>query len=99
MPYSSSVTDEEWEIIEPLLSQILPTQKQTRPDHWTKRELLDGILYKLKNGCKWENLPEDLPAYSTVYWHYKQWRSEGILEQVMRILNTQARQRNYRKQD
>jgi transposase len=31
MPYSSSLTDEEWEILEPLLPQILPVKKQTRP--------------------------------------------------------------------
>ena len=50
MPYSSSLTDEEWEILEPLLPQILPVKKQTRPCEWTKRELLDGIFYQLKNG-------------------------------------------------
>ncbi|WP_414586840.1 transposase [Scytonema sp. PCC 10023] len=50
MPYSSSLTDEEWVILEPLLlSQILPTKKQTRPPNWTKREILDGIFYQLKN--------------------------------------------------
>ncbi|WP_347179057.1 transposase [Roseofilum casamattae] len=28
-----------------------------------------GIFYRLKNGCNWEDLPKDLPSYSTVYWH------------------------------
>lgn len=63
MPYSSSLTDEEWEVLEPLLPQILPTKKQTRPSNWTKRELLDGIFYQLKNGCNWQDLPKDLPPY------------------------------------
>lgn len=49
MPYSSSLTDEEWEILEPLLLQILPTKKQTRPANWKKREIIDGILYQLKS--------------------------------------------------
>ncbi|WP_265584635.1 MULTISPECIES: hypothetical protein [unclassified Coleofasciculus] len=35
MPYSSSLTDEEWEILEPLLPQVLPVKKQTRPCEWT----------------------------------------------------------------
>lgn len=51
MPYSSSLTDEEWKILEPLLTDILPPKKQTRPANWTKRELLDGIFYQLKNGA------------------------------------------------
>jgi transposase len=67
--YSSSLTDEEWLIIEPLL----PKKKLTCPPTWTKREILDGIFYQLKNGCNWGDLPKDMPPYSTVYWHYKQW--------------------------
>jgi transposase len=65
MPYSSSLTDKEWEIIEPLL----PQKKRTKPPTWSKREILDGILYQLKNGCNWCDLPKDLPPYSTVFWH------------------------------
>lgn len=57
-------------IIEPLL----PKKKRTFPPKWTKREILDGVLYQLKNGCNWCDLPKDLPPYSTVFWHYKQWR-------------------------
>jgi hypothetical protein len=53
MAYSSDLTDLEWEIIEPLL----PQKKQTRPPRWTKRQILNGILYQLKNGCNWGDLP------------------------------------------
>ena len=35
--------------------------------------------------------PLDLPPYSTVYWHYKQWRSQGVLEELMRVLHSQVR--------
>lgn len=91
MPYSSSLTDAEWEILEPLLIQILPAKKQTRRSNWTKREILDGILYQLKNGCNWQDLPKDLPPYSTVYWHYKQWRTTGVFEQLMTVLHGQVR--------
>ncbi len=97
MSYSSSLTDEEWEILEPLLPYILPTKKQTRPSNWTKRELLDGIFYQLKNGCNWQDLPKDLPPYSTVYWHYKQWRAEGTIETLMETLHGQVREQVKKK--
>ncbi|WP_445251458.1 MULTISPECIES: transposase [unclassified Microcoleus] len=42
---------------EPLLHQILPLKKQTLPPNSTKREILDGIFYQLKNGCYWADLP------------------------------------------
>jgi len=93
MPYSSSLTDEEWAILEPLLPQILPQKKRTRPSDWSKRELIDGLLYQLKNGCNWEDLPRDLPPYSTVYWHYKQWRDAGVIEALMETLHAQVRER------
>lgn len=91
MAYSSSLTDLEWEILEPLLAEILPPKKQTRPPEWSKRDILDGIFYQLKNGCNWEDLPKDLPPYSTVYWHYKQWREAGAIETLMTVLQEQVR--------
>jgi hypothetical protein len=33
-----------------------------------------------------------LPPYSTVFWHYKQWRAEGVLERIMTALHGQVRQ-------
>jgi len=88
MPYSSSLTDKEWELIEPLL----PQKKKTRPRVWTKRQILDGIFYQLKNRCNWCDLPKDLPPYSTVFWHSLQWRADGVLEQMMTTLHSQVRQ-------
>ncbi len=73
MTYSSSLTDREGEIIEPLL----PKRKKTKPPTWTKRQILDGIFYQLKNGCNWCDLPKDLPPYSTVFWHLLAVASRG----------------------
>ena len=95
MPYSSNLTDKEWEIIEPLL----PKKKQTRPPVWTKREILDGIFYQLKNGCNWGELPKDLPPYSTVFWHYKQWRSDGVIDSIRDALHAQVREQVKKNQN
>jgi transposase len=61
MGYTSDLSDQEWEIIEPLLPKI------KKPSDWTKREILNGVLYQLKNVCVWADLPKDLPPYSTVF--------------------------------
>ena len=87
MTYSSSLTDKEWEIIKPLL----PKKKRTKPPTWSKREILDGVFYQLKNGCNWCDLPKDLPPYSTVFWHYKQWRKQGVIEEIMMVLHGKVR--------
>jgi len=44
-PYSSSLINKEWEIIEPLL----PKKKRTRPPIWTKRQIIDSLLYQSEN--------------------------------------------------
>jgi transposase len=95
MPYSSSLSDKEWEIIEPLL----PQKQKTRPPIWTKRQILDGVFYQLKNGCNWCDLPKDLPPYSTVFWHSLQWRSDGVLDQIMTTLHSQVRQQAKKNHD
>ena len=89
MGYSSDLTDREWAIIKPLL----PEKKRTGPPKWSKRDILNGIFYQLKNGCNWGDLPQDLPPYSTVFWHYKQWRDEGVITQIMTVLHGKVREK------
>ena len=37
------------------------------------------LLYVLKNGCLWRDLPGDFPPWSTVYWYFAKWQREGTL--------------------
>jgi transposase len=94
MAYSSDLSDVEWIMLEPLL----PVKKRTRPPIHSKRQILNGIFYQLKNGCNWADLPKDLPPYSTVYWHYKQWKAEGIIEQIMQTLHSLVREKHKKTQ-
>ena len=70
-PISSSLTDKEWAIIEPLL----PKKKLTRLLNGLLDKFADGIFSQLLNGCNWCDLPL-IPTNSTVYWHYKNWVME-----------------------
>lgn len=80
-----------------LIEPLLPHKKKTRPPEWTKRQILDGIFYQLKNGCNWGDLPRDLPPYSTVFWYYKQWRETGVLDEIMDKLHGKVRQQAQKK--
>jgi transposase len=60
-PYSSSLNDAQWAVVEPLLDELLPKKKQTCPHKWSNRLLFDAMLYQLKNGCHWTDLPKDFP--------------------------------------
>jgi transposase len=99
MTYSSSLKDREWEVLEPILMQALPARKTTRPLDWSYRQLLDGMLYQLKSGCNWGDLPKDFPPYSTVYWHYKKWRDGGVFDRLLDVLHGQLRVKVKKKVD
>lgn len=91
MSYSSDLSEGEWLIIEPILSPFLEVSGSGRRSKWSQRALLNGVLYQMKNGCNWEDLPRDFPPSSTVYWHYKKWRQAGIFEKVLQLLHEKAR--------
>ena len=58
------LSDKEWEVIEPLMQEP-PSGKQGRP--WRgNREVLDGILWVLRTGAPWRDLPEKYPSYQLV---------------------------------
>lgn len=55
--YSSSLTDTQWKYVE----NKLPQEMLKRKRKWALRLLFDAILYVLKNGIVWDDLPKDLP--------------------------------------
>ena len=78
------LSDKEWEIIEPLLPE-LPSGIRGRP--WRdNREVLDGILWILRTGAPWRDLPKKYPSYQTCHRRFQQWSSDGTLEKVQMAL-------------
>ncbi|MBD2767017.1 transposase [Hymenobacter sp. BT664] len=58
--YSSDVGIRDWQRLEPLL-MVECTSK------WPLSEVVNGILYVLKNGCVWRDVPGDFPPWQTLY--------------------------------
>src|SRR5262244_2863616 len=68
-PYPTDLTDHEWALIEP----YVPTAKGGgRPEHYPKREILNGIFYIVRGGCAWRLLPHDFPPWQIVYHYFAQ---------------------------
>lgn len=82
-PYDTDLTDEQWEIIKPLL-----TTKASDTDH---RAVLDAVLYRLRTGCAWRLLPHDFPRWGTVYDIYRMWRRDGTIDRVHDELRRRVR--------
>jgi putative transposase len=86
-PYPSDLTDEQWALIEPLI----PVPTVGRPRTNDMREVLNAIFYLNRSGCQWDMLPHDLPAKSTVYRHFAQWRDDGTWQRITDALRRQVR--------
>jgi transposase len=87
--YPSDLTDAQWALVEPLLSTVKPGG---RPEAHARREVVNAILYLLRTGCSWRQLPKDFPPWETVYWHFKRWRDDGSLDALHDALRERVRE-------
>jgi transposase len=74
LPYTTDLTDEEWQILKPLLP---PEKAAGRPRKYPMREVLNGIQSVLRAGCTWRLMPHDLPHWQTAYQTLRAWRQDG----------------------
>ena len=71
--YPSDTSDEQWALIEPLLP---PVNRGGRPEKHPRRAIVDAILYVVRTGCAWRQLPADFPPWQTVYWYFVRWEQD-----------------------
>ena len=69
--YGRLLTDAQWEKIRPLLPKRPWRPRGGRPAA-NDRKVLEGILWILRSGARWQDLPEEFPSPSTC------WRRRGI---------------------
>jgi len=78
------VTDEQWEVIQPILPKR--TAKTGRPPS-DPRLMLNGILWILRTGSPWRDLPERFGPWQTVYDHFAKWRALGAYDRILEALH------------
>jgi transposase len=79
------LTDEQWERIAPHLPEHPPSPKGGRP-RADDRACLEGLLWLLRSGARWQDIPVDLPSGSTCWRRLQEWAAEGVLERMQAIL-------------
>ena len=88
--YPSSLTDEVWAVIEPLLP-VRDLAKGGRPRVWGDRLVLDSIFYVLRSGCQWRMIPHDLVPWWVAYRWYRTWDADGTVDAVHDELRARVR--------
>src|SRR3712207_9324079 len=81
------VTDQLWEIVEPLLPPEEPKPKGGRP-RVPNRAALTGIVFVLKTGIPWEMLPKEMGcgSGSTCWRRLSDWQEAGVWRRLHRVL-------------
>lgn len=80
------LSDSEWERI----SAFFPVSKTGRPPKWDNRTMFNAILWLVRSGSAWEDIPSRYPPHQSAYSRFCKWRDDGALETVFHILNADA---------
>jgi len=92
--YGSDLTNEHWELIEPLI----PAPKcGGRPRTTDIREVINALFYLARTGCQWRQLPINFPPHQTVYRYFTQWKKDGTFRRVYRVIYRMYRFENDRE--
>lgn len=79
LSYPTDMSDEQWELLLPLLPLAKPGG---RPRCVDLRAIVNAIFYIVVAGCAWRMLPKDFPKWKTVYHYFRAWRLDGTWEKI-----------------
>lgn len=99
-PYPSDLSDEHWVVLEPLVPKANSNRKRGgRPETYSKREIVNAILFVVSSGCRWSDMPHDLPP-GGIAWHYfNRWSRSGRWRRITRTLRRAVREKRGRTPD
>jgi hypothetical protein len=75
--YTRFINDAQWELLKSLLPEPRKYPKGGRPPA-DNREALEGILWILRTGARWQDLPERYPSASTCWQRLLLWEEQGV---------------------
>jgi putative transposase len=87
-PYPTDLTNDQWARIAPLIPPAKPGGRRRSVD---VRQVLNAIVYFVRTGCQWRNLPHDFPPWGTVHYYYRRWRLDGTWQKIHDALGEQVR--------
>jgi transposase len=81
------LTDGQWALLEALLPK---PKKAGRPSKWSKRQLIDGIRWRVRVGAPWRDVPDCYGHWRSVYGLYRRWQRDGTWARILAALQGRA---------
>ena len=88
-----SITDAQWEFVRPFIPQKELEEGRPGRPFVPAREVLDGVLWVLRTGAQWNELPKKYPPYQTCHRRYQKWVRAGVMVRLLRALAEHLRDR------
>jgi transposase len=80
------LTDAQWDILDDLIPEPIH-RKDGRGRPWkNRRAVLNGVLWVLRTGAPWADVPERYPSYQTCHRRFQQWVRSGVMKGVLEAL-------------
>jgi len=81
------LTDEQWAVLEPLIPKVVPrADGRGRPPVHSDRAVMNGVLWVLRTGVAWADLPDRFPSGSTCFRRFSRWMHQGVLQAILEAL-------------
>lgn len=77
------LSEKQWEKIKPHLPQPQRSCRGGRPPA-ENRACLEGILWVLRSGARWRDMPKDFPSASTCWRRLRDWEQQGLWLKIWR---------------
>ncbi len=74
------LTDEQWAVLEPLLPR---GARAGRPPVWPRRQLIDGIRFRVRTGIPWRDVPVEYGPWGRVYDLFRRWQRDGTWHRIL----------------
>lgn len=81
------LTDRQWAVLEPLLPV---GRRPGRPPAWTKRQLIDGIRWRIRAGVPWRDIPQCYGSWAAAYSLFRRWQRNGTWARILIALQALA---------
>ncbi len=81
--------DDLWEEIEPIILE-LDSPKPTGRKRTNPRQMLNGIIYRMRSSCQWNQLPKELGDDSTIHRTFQRWEACGLFPRIWAIIQSRC---------
>ncbi|MGA5329137.1 IS5 family transposase [Streptomyces griseoincarnatus] len=79
------LTDQEWELLAPLIPQAATGRPRV-----SDRQVINGMVYKIRTGISWRDLPERYGPWQTVYTRFRRYAIDGVFTRAPQQIQARA---------